>query len=80
MVNVAIKQFYRTYASYLGGDTAKQLIQALIDQSNAIASLTECVSVVQAALRAVPKGDTEHRLAGVKGLTTVHCGPLSCTR
>ena len=71
MVNEAIKQFYTTYAPYLDEAIRQnQLLinQPLLDPSNAIASLTACVRIVQAALRAVPNGDANHLLAGVKGV------------
>ena len=67
MIN-SIKAFYQTYASYLGNDTSKQLIRELVDSNSATSSLTECVRVVQEALRAA-EGVSNHRLADVKGVS-----------
>ncbi|RUP24675.1 hypothetical protein BC936DRAFT_138903 [Jimgerdemannia flammicorona] len=69
MINTAIRYFYMTYATYLGDYKDLQLIQTFINLSDAIDSLSMCVMVVQAALRAVPQGDAGHLLAGVKGVT-----------
>ena len=68
MINAAIIQFYATYASYLGSETYDQLIAKLMDTSNAIYSLQNCITVVEMALKAVPKGDPNHLLTGVKGV------------
>ena len=67
MINNAIKRFYRRYAPYLGNDTANQLIQMHIT-SDAISSLTKCINIVEEALRAVPQGNVNQSLAGVKGV------------
>src|SRR4051812_130990 len=79
MINNSMKKFYQTYASYMGSDTAKELIQTLIDPADSVSSLTMCTDLVQAILR-VAEGVNNHPLADVKGVSNrlcLHCSWLS---
>ncbi|CAG8450874.1 5264_t:CDS:2 [Paraglomus occultum] len=68
MLNNSIKQFYSTYARYLGNRSSEELIERLVNPESATSSLKECVRVVQEKLRAVQKDDDNAPLAGVKGI------------
>jgi len=72
MINGSIKQFYSTYASYLGSNTDEELMQKLIQPEDAIYSLAECIRMVQKTLRAM-KGVSNHPLADVKGVSNRSC-------
>jgi hypothetical protein len=72
MINNAIVKFYTKYVNYLNNAITQYRLffaEPLIDANNAISSLQQCVNIVEVTLNQVPKGDTKHPLAGVKGVT-----------
>ncbi|KAF9343265.1 hypothetical protein BGX34_007009, partial [Mortierella sp. NVP85] len=65
MLNSAIRAFYMTYAPYLGTAASHQLIEDRVSPS-ALASLADCVNLVQETLNSVR--DKDDPLFGVKGI------------
>ncbi|KAI8605118.1 AAA-ATPase-like domain-containing protein, partial [Dissophora ornata] len=65
MINNAIKNFYKTYAPYLGEKASDDLIDRNISP-RAVGSLDACVNLVREALNAVTEKDDP--LYGVKGI------------
>ena len=67
MINNAIRDFFRTYAQYLGEVTSEQLIAKNINPSGSIGSLSGCVNLVKETLDAVR--EMNDPLYGVKGVS-----------